>query len=615
MAKRIKTTRYFEILKSLIIFEIAFMNVKFKLVLPKTHLFPYSFAAFIVTLLLISCSQEPGVETAGRVRELALKELKNDTSANVREACASIDSCTLRTNEDCKKMYRKVDRITYTIHHSGNVTKSMRIHHGILDILEKANTLNDADTRELLNMYVRLGAAAEEDGMPGASLEYYTKGLRISRDTIYSPYRAILYNNIGVLYAQIDRYDKAAEFFKMALDINLKEKIHHETALNYSNLAELYFKTGDIDKAMEATQNSLDHIDGKRHPGLLAGMRVQQGNIYVLRQQYDVALSRFSDALKLYRNIDYMPGVIDSYICLANTYLQRNKPDSAMRYAVKALNTARHSTQNEYVSYALKLLSRVQVIQGNHPDAVCSLNEAISLDDSLRKVENRLRLNNWEVSSVMRKAEDENADKATLFHPLLCAASILLAVCIWLAIHTIRTYRRQPSRQSKGSEQTRAMSMEIDKLHRELTTLSLDKIRMEDSLQRICDELREVIIGFNPRETAKRNLLRDMLRQLDSLGNAKADEEFKLYFGRMHPEFYHALNEKYPDLTSKDTRLCAFLYLGLTTKEIADITSREVRSVESARNRLRKKMSLDISTDLTAHLRSLPGTGHIEIVE
>ena len=42
-------------------------------------------------------------------------------------------------------------------------------------------------------------------------------------------------------------------------------------------------------------------------------------------------------------------------------------------------------------------------------------------------------------------------------------------------------------------------------------------------------------------------------------------------------------------LTVKEKRLCAFISLGLSTKEIAAIAFREVRSCESSRNRLRKK--------------------------
>ncbi len=55
-------------------------------------------------------------------------------------------------------------------------------------------------------------------------------------------------------------------------------------------------------------------------------------------------------------------------------------------------------------------------------------------------------------------------------------------------------------------------------------------------------------------------------------------------------------------ITMKEMRLCALLRLGLSTKEIADITFKEVRSVESARNRLRKKLQISQTEDLQKFL-------------
>lgn len=60
---------------------------------------------------------------------------------------------------------------------------------------------------------------------------------------------------------------------------------------------------------------------------------------------------------------------------------------------------------------------------------------------------------------------------------------------------------------------------------------------------------------------------------------------------------------QYPQLSEKDLHLCAFLHLGMSTKEIAALTSREVRSVDSARNRLRKKLGLAPQQSLQQFLK------------
>jgi DNA-binding CsgD family transcriptional regulator len=81
-------------------------------------------------------------------------------------------------------------------------------------------------------------------------------------------------------------------------------------------------------------------------------------------------------------------------------------------------------------------------------------------------------------------------------------------------------------------------------------------------------------------------------------------EEFSYYFEKVHPSFYQNLEKQCPELTTKEKRLCAFLALGLSSKEISAITFKEVRSVESARNRLRKKLGVNQEDNLTDFLHT-----------
>ena len=66
--------------------------------------------------------------------------------------------------------------------------------------------------------------------------------------------------------------------------------------------------------------------------------------------------------------------------------------------------------------------------------------------------------------------------------------------------------------------------------------------------------------------------------------------------------FFRSSRNATPDLTTNDKHLCALLRLGLSTKEIASITFKEVRSIESGRNRLRKKLGLPEKEDLVKFL-------------
>lgn len=77
----------------------------------------------------------------------------------------------------------------------------------------------------------------------------------------------------------------------------------------------------------------------------------------------------------------------------------------------------------------------------------------------------------------------------------------------------------------------------------------------------------------------------------------KQDPTFINRFKQIYPEFFNTLNT-YPGLTSNDIRLCAYIKLNFTNKEIAEYANISVRTVESQKYRLRVKLGLSAGTDL-----------------
>ncbi len=66
--------------------------------------------------------------------------------------------------------------------------------------------------------------------------------------------------------------------------------------------------------------------------------------------------------------------------------------------------------------------------------------------------------------------------------------------------------------------------------------------------------------------------------------------------------FFRKLKNKYPSLTPNDLRLCSYLRMNFTTKEIANLTNISSRAVEIGRYRLRSKLNLSHDTNLTEFL-------------
>lgn len=100
------------------------------------------------------------------------------------------------------------------------------------------------------------------------------------------------------------------------------------------------------------------------------------------------------------------------------------------------------------------------------------------------------------------------------------------------------------------------------------------------------------------------------MQQLLNLLNfdAKLDEDWEQFafrFDQVHVDFLKHLREKFPQLSTSDHKLCAFLRMNLSTKEIAPLLNISVRGVEASRYRLRKKLNLPNDVNLTDFMMSI----------
>jgi DNA-binding CsgD family transcriptional regulator len=94
-----------------------------------------------------------------------------------------------------------------------------------------------------------------------------------------------------------------------------------------------------------------------------------------------------------------------------------------------------------------------------------------------------------------------------------------------------------------------------------------------------------------------------LVKKIDT--NMSSQDDWKVFeanFERAHELFMKTLKDKFDDLTPSDLRLCAFLRMNLSSKEIAPLLGISVRGVENHRYRLRKKLNLDGDSNLTDYI-------------
>jgi len=134
---------------------------------------------------------------------------------------------------------------------------------------------------------------------------------------------------------------------------------------------------------------------------------------------------------------------------------------------------------------------------------------------------------------------------------------------------------------------------DIESKNRELANSTMSIIKKNEFLNDIKNELLE---------GSGKNITK-VVKIIDT--NLNNTDDWKLFeeaFNNADKKFLDKIKAKHPELTPNDLRLCAYLRLNLTSKEIAPLLNISPRSVEVKRYRLRKKMNLDHNANLTNYI-------------
>lgn len=95
------------------------------------------------------------------------------------------------------------------------------------------------------------------------------------------------------------------------------------------------------------------------------------------------------------------------------------------------------------------------------------------------------------------------------------------------------------------------------------------------------------------------------ISKLKNLIKGQEWKEFEVRFEEEHGKFREKLSVRHPDLTPNEIKLCSFLRLNMSSKEISEITQQSVRALETARSRMRKKIGLSRSDNLVQYLHDI----------
>ena len=236
------------------------------------------------------------------------------------------------------------------------------------------------------------------------------------------------------------------------------------------------------------------------------------------------------------------------------------------------------------------------------------------LKDTINSAETLKELTRLELSSQfseqqkIRQLEQDRLNTIYMF----TAALLVLILLVFVLLYVLSNNRNKRLNLEKDNLslntkntilENKNLQNELEIRNKELTTHVMSMIQKNELIGQVVEVLSDNKLNLTEKNE---NTINTVIKNLNKVQEENAWEEFELRYQQVHNEFYEKLQSVAPNLTTNERRLCAFLRLNMTTKEIASITSQSLRSIEVARTRLRKKLQLTNSeTGLTEFLASL----------
>lgn len=483
--------------------------------------------------------------------------------------------------------------------------------------------------KAIVNLALIQASAYQSLGMSTPAINIYFNTLEETKKYRMDDMTAIIYNNLGSTFQHQKEYAQADTFFNKAIQLNEAHKDKQKLFVNYNNLAITYAKQQNHDKALEYAFLAIHQLDAEKDKDMIMLMQQSIASIYLNRNEPLLALKIIQEVEKYQRQKGQSSFLIYTYRLLAQIYLQLNRTDAALEALQKAKQQADLCHNDKEQVPLLSLFAEIYAEKNEYANAYRNLARAVSIKDSLSDIENRHQVTDIEEMYLAGQernrqesvAAEQERKKNAIVYTLLIV--IIVSLVVMLLRNRLSSARKRAASAESLQEAHRQFEAELQRKEeekaqlekqlasqdemllqqkREMASLSIQSVQNENYIEKLNEEMKRLLLEINVKETEKRKHIKEIISKINQYNTQSSWEEFRYRFENVQDSFFQKLSAQYPDLTTNDQHLCALLRLGLSTKEIAAITFKEVRSIESGRNRLRKKLGLSEKEDLVKFL-------------
>lgn len=447
-------------------------------------------------------------------------------------------------------------------------------------------------------------------------LESYTVAMRLGPQ-----YEIMIVHNIANMYALEDDYEKAGVYYRKAYETAKKHNAGDKLiGMSLSGLAYTMMQKGDVSGSRKYIIESLDYLKDWPKEELatkimLINNTLMMGNPAKARE----------DALKLYNStphLSYDNTEVNLQLAISESYLNENNYKEAIAYAQKILasNPELDSRQETY-----QLLADIYTKSNDLPKALHYKDSVFNTQQELNAIKNGRQFESNKVKFEIKQYKSEIAAKEERigFERMLFYFAMAVALAIIIIGYLMFKQRRTEAERNRQlmlldleKEKTNSLMLEkqvtgglleqerlkneVDARNRKLSAKALHLSGRNELIEEIMEHLSK-----RPKYAKDTTLAAyvDSLRQHLRTDNDWND--FIAHFEEVNSGFLSRLKAAHPQLTVNDIRFIAYMYMKLSTKEIAYILNITPLASKKRKERLVTKMEISKDTDLYDYIAAL----------
>lgn len=489
------------------------------------------------------------------------------------------------------------------IYENSNLSLSLQYSLQALEIAE-----NSGNKNSIAYALFNLGNVSFSQGLFPIAVNYFEKYIELQHEFDNSIPIAFAQVNLGAINIKIHQFEQAEKYFLGALEslrqaesADPSKSFDKESIHIYNNLGIIYQRGKDVNKAIEYYNKGIELAEKTSEESEIFAMLFNNlSSVLLDMNKTTEALSPMEEALKIRLKNKDRAGEASSYKMIARYHTILNNNQEARDYLNKAFSIAKEIGNNSLKAEICNdIFNNYQLL--NQSDSalkyhilLMELNDIMNKDEALKEL-TRIELTaQFEQQDLIRQANQKRKELRYFIAGLVLFLTViiltLLYFLLWGRMKRLKLEKKNVQLVSKNLElEKTTLGQELEIRNKELTTNVMYQIQQNELVNEITQKLQNFSKTLRKED---QHLILGFVSGLKKTRNTAVWNEFEVRFQQVHNEYYDKLNLINPDLTTNDRRLCAFLRLNMSTKEIASITGQSIRSIEVARTRLRRKLNL-----------------------